>query len=117
MSSRPHRPGPSTPAPGKISLPELAVMKQQRRPISMVTAYDFPSAQIANAAGVEMVLVGDSAAMVVLLVTDTLVAAVPPMVTAVAPVKFVPVIVTLVPPVVVPDVGLIAVTVGGATYV
>ena len=29
----------------------------------MVTAYDFPSAQIAEAAGVDIVLVGDTAAM------------------------------------------------------
>lgn len=48
------------------------------------------------------------------LLTVKLVAAVPPMLTAVAPVKLVPVIVTLVPPVVKPLDGLIAVTVGRA---
>ncbi len=32
----------------------------------MVTAYDFPSAQVAEEAGVDVVLVGDTAAMVVL---------------------------------------------------
>ena len=32
----------------------------------MVTAYDFPSAQVAEEAGVDVVLVGDSAAMTVL---------------------------------------------------
>ena len=53
--------------------------------------------------------------MLVELTTTTLVAAAPPMVTPVAPVKLVPVIVTLVPPVVGPEVGEIAVTVGGAT--
>ena len=41
----------------------------------------------------------------------------PPKVTAVAPVKFVPVIVTLVPPEVLPVAGLTLVTVGGAAYV
>ena len=51
----------------------------------------------------------------VALTTETLVAAVPPMVTAVAPVRLVPVIVTLVPPRGVPLVGEMAVTVGGAT--
>jgi hypothetical protein len=53
--------------------------------------------------------------MVVEFTTTTLVAAEPPMVTEVAPVKLVPVIVTLVPPAVGPPVGLIALTVGAAT--
>src|SRR5205807_2387471 len=35
-------------------------------PIVMVTAYDYPSAQVAEEAGVDLVLVGDSAAMTVL---------------------------------------------------
>ena len=41
-------------------------MKAKAEPIAMVTAYDYPSAQIAEAAGVDIVLVGDSAAMTVL---------------------------------------------------
>jgi hypothetical protein len=53
--------------------------------------------------------------MLVALTTFTLVAAVPPIVTPVAPVKLVPVIVTLVPPAVLPEVGEMDVTVGGAT--
>jgi hypothetical protein len=48
------------------------------------------------------------------LTTVTFVAATPPIVTPVAPVKFVPVIVTLVPPPVGPEIGLMALTVGGA---
>lgn len=44
----------------------LARMKALGDPIVMVTAYDYPSAQIADAAGVDIVLVGDSAAMTVL---------------------------------------------------
>ncbi|MFY4776007.1 3-methyl-2-oxobutanoate hydroxymethyltransferase [Metabacillus sp. RGM 3146] len=41
-------------------------MKEDREPIVMVTAYDFPSAKIAEKAGVDMILVGDSLGMVVL---------------------------------------------------
>jgi 3-methyl-2-oxobutanoate hydroxymethyltransferase len=49
-----------------INLPRLAEMKEAGEPIVMVTAYDYPSATVAEAAGVDIVLVGDSAAMVVL---------------------------------------------------
>jgi 3-methyl-2-oxobutanoate hydroxymethyltransferase len=41
-------------------------MKENGEPIVMVTAYDYPSATVAEAAGVDLVLVGDSAANVVL---------------------------------------------------
>ncbi|AMX83123.1 3-methyl-2-oxobutanoate hydroxymethyltransferase [Geobacillus subterraneus] len=41
-------------------------MKQADEPIVMVTAYDFPSAKLAEQAGVDMILVGDSLGMVVL---------------------------------------------------
>jgi 3-methyl-2-oxobutanoate hydroxymethyltransferase len=41
-------------------------MKRLGTPIVMVTAYDYPSAQVAEAAGVDLVLVGDSGAMTVL---------------------------------------------------
>ena len=41
-------------------------MKRRRERIVMVTAYDFPSGRLADAAGVDIVLVGDSAAMTVL---------------------------------------------------
>src|SRR5574341_1589254 len=50
----------------KFSLPELAAMKRRGQKIAMVTAYDAPSAHLADAAGLEIVLVGDSAAMAVL---------------------------------------------------
>jgi 3-methyl-2-oxobutanoate hydroxymethyltransferase len=49
-----------------MTLPRLADMKLNAEPIVMVTAYDFPSAEIAEACGVDLVLVGDTAAMVVL---------------------------------------------------
>ena len=66
MTTRPRKPAAGTPAPGKLTLPELASLKRERRPIVMVTAYDFPSGRVAEDAGVDLVLVGDSAAMVVL---------------------------------------------------
>jgi len=49
-----------------MTLPRLAEMKLNAEPIVMVTAYDFPSAEIAEAAGVDLVLVGDTAAMTML---------------------------------------------------
>jgi 3-methyl-2-oxobutanoate hydroxymethyltransferase len=49
-----------------VTLPRLAEMKFNSEPIVMVTAYDFPSAEIAEAAGVDLVLVGDTAAMTML---------------------------------------------------
>jgi 3-methyl-2-oxobutanoate hydroxymethyltransferase len=49
-----------------VTLPRIAEMKRNGEPIVMVTAYDYPSAQIVDEAGVDIVLVGDTAAMVVL---------------------------------------------------
>ncbi|HEY2480294.1 MAG TPA: 3-methyl-2-oxobutanoate hydroxymethyltransferase [Solirubrobacterales bacterium] len=49
-----------------MTLPRLVEMKRSGEPIVMVTAYDYPSATVAEAAGVDLVLVGDSAANVVL---------------------------------------------------
>jgi 3-methyl-2-oxobutanoate hydroxymethyltransferase len=66
MTTRPRQPAPGTPAPGKLPLPELAEMKARRQPIVMVTAYDAPGGRLADAAGADVILVGDSAAMVVL---------------------------------------------------
>jgi 3-methyl-2-oxobutanoate hydroxymethyltransferase len=56
----------STPPPGKLALPELAAMKQRGDKIVMVTAYDAPGARFAEDAGIDIILVGDTAAMVVL---------------------------------------------------
>ena len=66
MTTRPRKPAPGTPAPGKLPLPELAEMKRRGDRIVMITAYDAPSGRIADEAGVDLILVGDSAAMVVL---------------------------------------------------
>jgi len=49
-----------------VTLPRIMEMKRSGEPIVMVTAYDYPSAQMADEAGVDIVLVGDTAAMVVL---------------------------------------------------
>jgi 3-methyl-2-oxobutanoate hydroxymethyltransferase len=51
---------------GKLPLTDLADMKRRGERIVMVTAYDYPSGRLADAAGVDIVLVGDSAAMTVL---------------------------------------------------
>ncbi|WP_319777483.1 3-methyl-2-oxobutanoate hydroxymethyltransferase [Maridesulfovibrio sp.] len=55
----------------KITAPDITALKGQRK-ISMVTAYDYPSGQIVDAAEVDMILVGDSLGMVVLGYEDTL---------------------------------------------
>jgi len=49
-----------------VTLSKLAEKKALGEPIVMVTAYDYPSAQVAEEAGVDVVLVGDSGAMTVL---------------------------------------------------
>jgi 3-methyl-2-oxobutanoate hydroxymethyltransferase len=51
---------------GKLPLTELGEMAGRGQRIVMVTAYDYPSGRLADAAGVDLVLVGDSAAMTVL---------------------------------------------------
>jgi 3-methyl-2-oxobutanoate hydroxymethyltransferase len=66
VTTRPRKPAPNTPAPGKLPLPELDQLKQRGEKIAMVTAYDAPSGRLADEAGVDIILVGDSAAMVVL---------------------------------------------------
>jgi 3-methyl-2-oxobutanoate hydroxymethyltransferase len=52
--------------PVPMTLPRLAEKKRSGEAIVMVTAYDYPSAQVAQQAGVDLVLVGDSGAMTVL---------------------------------------------------
>jgi 3-methyl-2-oxobutanoate hydroxymethyltransferase len=49
-----------------VTLSKLGEKKALGEPIVMVTAYDYPSAQVAESAGVDVVLVGDSGAMTVL---------------------------------------------------
>jgi len=60
--------------PGKTTVPAIRARKRSRgsEPIVMLTAYDTPGARIADAAGVDMILVGDSVANTVLGHADTL---------------------------------------------
>jgi 3-methyl-2-oxobutanoate hydroxymethyltransferase len=51
---------------GKLTLPQLADMKSKGERIVMVTAYDAPGARFAEDAGIDILLVGDTAGMVVL---------------------------------------------------
>ena len=55
----------------KITAPAIKAMKG-KTPVGMITAYDYPSARVADAAGADIILVGDSLAMVVLGHPDTL---------------------------------------------
>ncbi len=66
MSSQPAIQTPSDAGALPMTLPRLLEKKQLGDPIVMVTAYDYPSARAAQAAGVDLVLVGDSAATTML---------------------------------------------------
>jgi 3-methyl-2-oxobutanoate hydroxymethyltransferase len=65
MSENPRPQRYSSWTTGKLPLPELAEMKRRGDKIVMVTAYDAPSGRLADAAGVDLILVGDSSGMVV----------------------------------------------------
>ena len=51
--------------PKRVTVRDLLAAKRDGRPLTMVTAYDFPTARLVDEAGVDCVLVGDSVAMVV----------------------------------------------------
>ena len=55
----------------KVTVPVVRAMKGKSR-VGMLTAYDYPSAKVADAAGADILLVGDSLGMVVLGYPDTL---------------------------------------------
>lgn len=55
----------------KVTINTLLTLHQRQEPITMITAHDFPSAHVADAAGMDMILVGDSLAMVALGMEDT----------------------------------------------
>ncbi len=50
----------------KITIPKLYEMKEKGEPITWLTAYDYPTALLMDRAGIEMILVGDSAGMTML---------------------------------------------------
>jgi len=50
----------------KVTMPALAEMKRQGKPISALTAYDYATSRLVDEAGIDFLLVGDSLAMVVL---------------------------------------------------
>jgi 3-methyl-2-oxobutanoate hydroxymethyltransferase len=66
MSTEPRIPHAPPGEHRPVTIPRLAEMKERGEPIVMVTAYDYPSAQVAEEAQVDVVLVGDTAAMTVL---------------------------------------------------
>ena len=55
----------------RITVPAIRAMKGEKR-IGMITAYDYPSSKVADAAGSDIILVGDSLGMVILGYPDTL---------------------------------------------
>lgn len=55
----------------KVTLDTLRALHARAEPITMITAHDFPSAHVADHAGMDMILVGDSLAMVALGMEDT----------------------------------------------
>ncbi|CAG8983938.1 hypothetical protein HYALB_00006906 [Hymenoscyphus albidus] len=55
----------------KVTLNTLRALYKKGEPITVLTAHDFPSGHVADAAGMEIVLVGDSLAMVAMGMEDT----------------------------------------------
>ncbi len=64
-------PGPET-ALVSVSSIDLLARKRSKHAITAITAYDYPSARLADEAGIDVILVGDSLGMVVLGLPDTL---------------------------------------------
>jgi len=62
----------ATHSPRRVTAPDIASRKRDDTPLVMITAYDAPSARTVDGAGADMILVGDSLAMVVLGYDDTL---------------------------------------------
>ena len=62
---------PPTISRKKVTIDTLRGLHKKNEPITVITAHDFPSAHVADHAGMEMILVGDSLAMVALGMEDT----------------------------------------------
>jgi 3-methyl-2-oxobutanoate hydroxymethyltransferase len=56
----------------KLTIPDMLEKVEQGEPLSMITCYDYPTARIIDAAGIDIVLVGDSVAMTILGHANTL---------------------------------------------
>ncbi|KAH8666470.1 ketopantoate hydroxymethyltransferase-domain-containing protein [Xylariales sp. PMI_506] len=61
----------SGPSRKKVTMNSIRSMYKKNEPITVMTAYDFPSAYVADTAGMDMILVGDSLAMVAMGMEDT----------------------------------------------
>lgn len=61
----------ASPQRKKVTLNTLRALYKKGEPITVLTAHDFPSGHVADLAGMEIVLVGDSLAMVALGMEDT----------------------------------------------
>ena len=70
-NARPGQSGREIPRRG-ITVPEILSKKARGEKITCLTAYDYPTARIVDAAGVDIILVGDSLGMVVLGYENTL---------------------------------------------
>ena len=57
---------PSNSLTTKVTMPALAGMKREGKPITALTAYDYATSRLVDEAGIDLILVGDSLAMVVL---------------------------------------------------
>jgi 3-methyl-2-oxobutanoate hydroxymethyltransferase len=64
--------GQSSASPAKVTLPHLQEKKRSGQPITALTAYDYATARIVDESGIDIILVGDSLAMVVMGLDSTL---------------------------------------------
>src|SRR5512142_3468477 len=58
--------GAAATPPKKLTIPEIVAMKRDGKRITMMTAYDVAFARLVDKAGIDVLLVGDSAGMVML---------------------------------------------------